>query len=44
MKDKEVTNIVLDPKLETSDIFTEDNAFPKVVAPSKFEEVKKKTN
>ena len=44
MKDKEVTNIVLDPKLETSDIKTEDNVFPKVATPSKFEEVKKKTN
>ena len=44
MKDKEVTNIVLDPKLETSDIRTEDNVFPKVVPVSKFEEVKKKTN
>ncbi len=44
MKDKEVTNIVLDPKLETSDIRTEDNVFPKVAPVSKFEEVKKKTN
>lgn len=44
MKDKEVTNIVLDPKLETSDIHTEDNVFPKAVAGSKFDEIKKKTN
>ena len=44
MKDKEVTNIVLDPKLETSDIRTDDNVFPKVAAPNKFEEIKKKTN
>lgn len=44
MKDKEVTNIVLDPKLETSDIRTEDNVFPKVALANKFEEIKKKTN
>ena len=44
MKEKEVTNIVLDPKLETSDIRTEDNVFPKVAPANKFEEIKKKTN
>ena len=44
MKDKEVTNIVLDPKMETSDISLNDNAFPKAAAPNKFEEIKKKTN
>ncbi|HRI78452.1 MAG TPA: M1 family metallopeptidase [Cyclobacteriaceae bacterium] len=44
MKDKEVTNIVLDPKLETSDISTGDNVFPKTAAPNKFDEIKKKTN
>ena len=42
MKEKEVTNIVLDPKKETSDIHEEDNVFPKVVIIDKFEEIKKK--
>ena len=42
MKEKEVTNIVLDPKKETSDIHEEDNVFPKVVVIDKFEEIKKK--
>ena len=42
MKEKEVTNIVLDPKKETSDIYEEDNVFPKAVATNKFDEVKKK--
>ena len=42
MKDKEVTHIVLDPKLETSDISTEDNVYPRVEASSKFDEIKKK--
>jgi hypothetical protein len=41
MKEKEVTNIVLDPKLETSDIRTDDNVFPKVTT-NKFDEIKKK--
>ncbi len=44
MKDKEVTNIVLDPKKETSDINESDNVFPKVAVANKFEELKKKTN
>jgi len=42
MKEKEVARIVLDPKAETSDINTEDNAFPKAVTASKFDELKKK--
>ncbi len=42
MKEKEVTNIILDPKLETSDIHTEDNVFPKVAAVNKFDDIKKK--
>jgi hypothetical protein len=41
-KDKEVVNIVIDPLKETADISIEDNVFPKVVAPSKFDELKKK--
>jgi hypothetical protein len=43
-KDKEVVNIVLDPLKETSDINTQDNVFPKVAQPSKFDELKKKGN
>ena len=42
MKEKEVTNIVLDPKQETSDIHTEDNVFPKAAASNKFDDLKKK--
>jgi Peptidase family M1 domain len=41
-KDKEVINIVLDPMKETADINTDDNIFPKVIQPSKFDELKKK--
>ena len=41
-KDKEVVNIVIDPSKETADISMEDNVFPKVAAPSKFDELKKK--
>jgi hypothetical protein len=41
--DKEVTNIVVDPNLETADTNVEDNVFPKVVKPSKFDEFKGKS-
>jgi hypothetical protein len=44
VKEKEVTNIVLDPGQETADINSEDNVFPKVDKESKFDEFKKKTN
>ncbi|CAN5157550.1 M1 family metallopeptidase [soil metagenome] len=44
MKNKEVVNIVLDPKKETTDINEADNVFPKVAKADKFEEIKKKTN
>jgi hypothetical protein len=44
VKDKEVTNILLDPKAETTDVNTTDNVFPKVQQPSKFDDFKKKTN
>lgn len=44
VKNKEVTNIVLDPKQETADVDTSDNMFPKVDQPSKFEQFKKKGN
>jgi len=43
-KDKEVVSVVIDPDKETSDISVEDNAFPRVAQPSKFDELKKKTN
>lgn len=39
-KDKEVTNIVIDPNMETADVNTEDNVFPKKEAASKFEKFK----
>jgi hypothetical protein len=42
VKDKEVTNIVLDPKKETSDIEEDDNVFPRVAKETKFDQVKKK--
>jgi hypothetical protein len=42
MKDKEVINIVIDPKNETADISTDDNSFPKATQPNKFDELKKK--
>jgi hypothetical protein len=42
-KDKEVVNVVIDPNLETSDVNTVDNVFPRVAEkPSKFDELKKK--
>ena len=37
MKDKEVTNITLDPFLETADTNTDDNYFPKSEQESKFD-------
>ncbi|MBS1505151.1 MAG: M1 family metallopeptidase [Bacteroidetes bacterium] len=43
-KDKEVASVVIDPEKETSDISTDDNVFPRVAQPSKFDELKKKTN
>jgi hypothetical protein len=45
IKDKEVTNIVLDPHQELTDINLEDNTFPKPKgASSKFDSFKKKVN
>jgi hypothetical protein len=41
-KEKEVVSVVLDPQKETADIIIEDNVFPKVAQPSKFDELKKK--
>lgn len=40
--DKEVTNIVLDPNLETADTNVEDNVFPKIAEATKFDEFKGK--
>lgn len=42
MKDKEVVNIVIDPKNEIADISSNNNSFPRVSQPSKFDELKKK--
>jgi hypothetical protein len=42
VKDKEVTNIVLDPKKETSDVEEGDNVFPRVARETKFDQIKKK--
>jgi hypothetical protein len=44
LKEKEVVNVVIDPKKETSDINADDNVFPRVDKPSKFDEFKKKSN
>lgn len=43
VKAKEVTNIVLDPNLETADTNVENNVFPKIDKPSKFEEFKQRS-
>ncbi|ELR68125.1 Zn-dependent aminopeptidase [Fulvivirga imtechensis AK7] len=40
--DKEVTNIVLDPKLETADTDVENNIFPRQEVPSEFDQFKDK--
>ncbi|MFZ6001083.1 MAG: M1 family peptidase, partial [Bacteroidota bacterium] len=42
-KDKEVTNVVIDPLKETTDISADDNVFPRVETASKFDELKKKS-
>ncbi len=45
IKEKEVTNIVLDPQQELTDIDIQDNIFPRTTgAPSKFDSFKKKVN
>ncbi|MDN5214543.1 M1 family metallopeptidase [Fulvivirgaceae bacterium BMA12] len=43
LKDKEVTNVVLDPNLETADTNVENNTFPRAASPSKFDQFKKKS-
>ena len=41
VKDKEVSNVVIDPLKETADIDTRNNMFPKVGQPSKFDQFRK---
>ncbi len=41
IKDKEVTNIVIDPNQETADVNTRDNVFPKKAAENKFDKLRK---
>lgn len=41
MKDKEVTNVVIDPDGATGDVNLSDNVFPKKPAESKFDQLKK---
>ncbi|MEK6780960.1 MAG: M1 family metallopeptidase [Bacteroidota bacterium] len=42
VKEKEVSNVVLDPQKETADINTNDNVFPKTEEMTKFDELKQK--
>lgn len=41
VKSKEVSKIVLDPNLETTDIRVDDNVFPRIQGPSKIDQLKK---
>ncbi|HCW08863.1 MAG TPA: hypothetical protein DGG95_16020 [Cytophagales bacterium] len=43
-KSKEVVSVSVDPMKETTDVNTDDNVFPRAAQPSKFEELKKKSN
>lgn len=43
VKEKEVANVMIDPNMETADINIEDNIFPKMQQPSKFDEFRKKS-
>lgn len=43
VKNKEVSNIVIDPKMETADINMEDNIFPKGPQTSRFDDFKRKS-
>ena len=43
VKEKEVTNITLDPLKETTDVSVEDNVFPRSNQPSKFDQFKKES-
>jgi len=42
VKEKEITSVILDPNLETSDVNLDDNIFPRIQQPSKFDDFKKK--
>jgi hypothetical protein len=42
-KEKEVVSVVIDPLKETTDVSTDDNVFPRVQQPSKFDELRKKS-
>ena len=44
LKDKEVVNVVIDPKLETADVNVSNNVFPKKPSANKFDEIKKSNN
>jgi aminopeptidase N len=44
VKDKEVTNIILDPNFELADVDMNNNVFPKKTTESKFDQFKKTTN
>ena len=41
VKEKEVSNIAIDPNLETADVNVTDNFFPKKKVESKFDQLKK---
>ncbi|MEX2231948.1 MAG: M1 family peptidase, partial [Cyclobacteriaceae bacterium] len=43
VKEKEVINIMIDPGMETADINIEDNFFPKIQQPSRFDEFRNKS-
>ena len=43
IKEKEVAKVMIDPDMETADINIEDNFFPKVAQPSKFDEFRRKS-
>ncbi len=43
IKEKEVTEVNLDPNFEFADVDTKNNSFPKVETPSEFDEFKNKT-
>jgi hypothetical protein len=44
IKEKEVTQVMLDPNLETADINIADNVFPRAQSPSRFDQFRKKSN
>jgi len=44
IKDKEVTQVMLDPNMETADINIEDNVFPRAQRPSRFDEFRRRSN